>query len=1396
MEKYQQVLDRDPAYQNFVAFDEEASGVFYLTWKQFIQRFEVLGYGIPSKFRRFEDFDFSEDNEQTVVPPPLPNETTITLTGREDLMTNITRRLTESFVPGNHFDILNGPQGNVQRIRNNRAGEAFLKGIKEYFKFLRFIGFPAQFALLRNHVYVRLTNEDIENLHFNLETFASALYIAIQTGRKYAINTFVTSSNTIEFSEFVPRFTMDQIKDPRRSDFRNWPDFMKDAWSPVYWFYSLDEPFTFFYENVLVLASDNRDKYTLQIDYIEEVEKNLNDLLGDGVMPIISAYEKTNTTRNQFVDFVPRRMFNQVPAQQNSLTDDEMAAIFRDQEVRGIAEMYLVTMGRRLGANMGIQESSFLKQQVLESIQGDIEESDAYYAETLGRYEKVPIYDYASHRSGGVRFVQYYPDLMWEISLNETGVIMQSDVIFRILYDAYVQFKAIYAELHGGGMDGVGAFMNDIMRKLDKITITMEMRVENKLGQDVGDAAQGRLYEFQETEVFNWTNTVRYKGLFPVNFYNYLMEVVWHFWEDFSNYYGSYMNSFIYKLSEITVVLFRNEGAGGCGSKTSPIKTQFLDYKFITKGTKNNCFFKALEPLYDTAMMGRGEKLTLSTINMLRRRAGLKQGEAVKISDIPKMKFDFPFKIEDGNQEIIYENGENGDFVITLHEGHFFNRLEKVEPSVRCSKCHLIHPPRICRSNHAKFKQGKHKDFIHFGYKKHQERVKQGKVPMMVCDMETFPQEGTLKHIPYAVAFKVQGVDEYEFHENAINIEEGVSMFKGPSCVLDFLKQLTLFEKGCTIVFHNGSRYDVILLLEEVMMHSHELNMTIENLCVRNGKIMAMNIVIKKKDCPKVVFRVWDSCLHLLSSLKSACKIFKVPDDISKGDFDHTKIKNAWEDVELYQGEWQPYLRNDILALQYIVNKYEDEIIETLGFSPLHFITISSLAQEKIKKDISEKQLEIYIPKDYFIDDFFRKAVYGGRTVPVMQKYDAEPGDYMTFLDVKSLYPYAMDIGEFFVGEPRHVGHLEQVKALQKQLHEQGKIPPGIYRVMVKPPPHDMRYPIPFLPMREEKTNSLIWQYRSGMGHYSNIMLEYAVKLGYTFQFFEAYVFKGTTSDVFKTSNAFWQDMKNEAERVGNEGRRQIAKIANNSGYGKQIERPAEDRTLYTTKKEALLLMNQYGFQNVKVFCRPDSENCFVVIKERPEHPKTACHLGIVILDQSKIIMYNYFLKTMKPYGGRTLEESFKTAPRYSDTDSMASTKEQEQVYIESGCIGDKFGDLDYDLKDPKWRITEARFHAPKTYFFKAVHADTGKEMKKQRTKGFPDKLITYDQLMLASNTNTPISVEFGAIQRDVFSPNYKNIMSLRNTIMKRVLDLNCFKKCNKIKLGDQVYFVPFFDIE
>ena len=134
-------------------------------------------------------------------------------------------------------------------------------------------------------------------------------------------------------------------------------------------------------------------------------------------------------------------------------------------------------------------------------------------------------------------------------------------------------------------------------------------------------------------------------------------------------------------------------------------------------------------------------------------------------------------------------------------------------------------------------------------------------------------------------------------------------------------------------------------------------------------------------------------------------------------------------------------------------------------------------------------------------------------------------------------------------------------------------------------------------------------------------------------------------------------------------------------------------------------------------------------------------------------------------------------------------------MYVD--VVGKAMGCLDFYIGED-FKVTYARFMAPKTYFYEAVDSK-GTVIQKKKTKGFPGAAITYERLktLLINNGSAESKVTWDGIRRDTFQRTRRGTpLQLKNVIFERVIDFKCFKKTQITELDGQIYFINFNEFE
>jgi len=221
---------------------------------------------------------------------------------------------------------------------------------------------------------------------------------------------------------------------------------------------------------------------------------------------------------------------------------------------------------------------------------------------------------------------------------------------------------------------------------------------------------------------------------------------------------------------------------------------------------------------------------------------------------------------------------------------------------------------------------------------------------------------------------------------------------------------------------HNGKGFDSYILMNDKLL-SNKVNF---KSIVKTGA----GILLLQFEMKNIKVNLQCTLAHLSGSLKSLCKSFKVPNSISKDDFDVTQINSEnYLDEDLKQ-KCIYYLQNDVLSLANIwkkqLNNYEIAI-QTLKDN---FWTTEMNQQNKNKtikivkalssagaswniysyifnKDISVNKIGNF--ENWILKQYLRKSIHGGWVAAYINKFDFDnDNEELHDFDANSLYGSVM----------------------------------------------------------------------------------------------------------------------------------------------------------------------------------------------------------------------------------------------------------------------------------------------------------------------------------------------------------------------------------------------------
>ena len=276
---------------------------------------------------------------------------------------------------------------------------------------------------------------------------------------------------------------------------------------------------------------------------------------------------------------------------------------------------------------------------------------------------------------------------------------------------------------------------------------------------------------------------------------------------------------------------------------------------------------------------------------------------------------------------------------------------------------------------------------------------------IFLADIETFPDvENNFQCIAYKCAIQglARGERQYQF--------------SGPNCLGEFLDHCRTLEG--TVYFYNGGRFDCYLIIQAMINRGDVLDSS--SFIKNSGCIMSFAIHRRLK--------VHDLCLFVDGSLARACKDWGVPKELSKGEFDHSKIY-SWESAAEHDKEVSEYLKFDVVSLRELYRIYSKAQFDCFKIDVNRSISLSQYAYKVWSAGVGSAMNSIYVPHKGKEENDDRAAYYGGRVAPQRLEYissDYVPGqthydydsitDYLIYPDVNSLYPAACHTFKYAFG--------------------------------------------------------------------------------------------------------------------------------------------------------------------------------------------------------------------------------------------------------------------------------------------------------------------------------------------------------------------------------------------
>ena len=404
--------------------------------------------------------------------------------------------------------------------------------------------------------------------------------------------------------------------------------------------------------------------------------------------------------------------------------------------------------------------------------------------------------------------------------------------------------------------------------------------------------------------------------------------------------------------------------------------------------------------------------------------------------------------------------------------------------------------------------------------------------------------------------------------------------------------------------------------------------------------------------------------------------------------YGYNHVLNVWKtwNMKTFKEYLELYNITDVLLLADVFENFRDICLKNYGLDPVYYYTAPGLAWDAMLK-MTGINLELLsdVDKLLMVEKGIRGGIsiisnrYGKANNKYMKDYNKkEASKYLMYLDANNLYGAAMS-EKLPVHSFKWMTTEEIENMFNNRIVQVWEKTPCILEVDLEYSEelHDLHNDYPLCPERVEcdrGVKKLIPNLRHKNNyviHYKNLIqcLRLGMKLkkihrGIKFMeadFLKLYIDKNTNLRI-QAKNNFEKD---------------FFKLMNNSVFGKTMEniRNRVNVKLVDSGEQFKKLTAKPNYNSCKIF----NENLVSVhMKKTSLTMNKPVYLGMSILELSKIIMFDFHYKYIKPKYGN------KAKLLFTDTDSFLYEIETEDFYKDiSGDVRDRFDTSDYPEGHP-----------------------------------------------------------------------------------------------------------------
>jgi len=477
---------------------------------------------------------------------------------------------------------------------------------------------------------------------------------------------------------------------------------------------------------------------------------------------------------------------------------------------------------------------------------------------------------------------------------------------------------------------------------------------------------------------------------------------------------------------------------------------------------------------------------------------------------------------------------------------------------------------------------------------------------------------------------------------------------------LNFLNDNFEYFNGWTLYAHNGGKFDIPLLLREVLLNYTNFKISTNDIVELNKSFIGFGL---QKGEFKIKMK--DSLRLLPKSLGKLTEEFKVEHKKLTELVNHNEI--TLENYNNYKEELEKYLHNDCLGLLEVLHLFSKNVYNDLKINITECYTGASLSKKNYFKNYYEhKETPIYTLNND-IDKFIRDGYGGGRCecfrigTPIKGK--------IYYLDFTSLYP---STGCYMLpfGIPTKTNITENTDITLNTLQNNF----GFWDVLVKTKNFNKK-PIHGL---KDDFGRFIFPHFSSWTKLNGLFTE-EIKIGLTNDIYEYKFIEGYNFNKKPFLKKFFTDAFNkkaQAKKDGNVSLSECYKIIANSGYGfwgLRTKNRDSIKAFYDDDGGVIPIIQQNKLLDVAQYGKYTFARCYNDLDVKDFNVSIAS----AISSYARIVLWSA-INDIENKGGEVY---------YCDTDSIMTNlnislhPDLMHKYMRDGC-GDALGSLKNECND------------------------------------------------------------------------------------------------------------------